>query len=188
MAEAPALSIDQAADCLRAGGVIAYPTEAVFGLGCDPRNEAAVRKILALKQRSPDKGLILLADHFARFSPYAGDVAPEQLERAMVTWPGPVTWLFPRGKAVPGWLAGDHPTIALRVSSHPVCVALCAAFGHAIVSTSANPAAEVPAKSASQVDDYFGKAIDGIVVGEVGGQQHPSEIRDLGSGAVVRPA
>jgi L-threonylcarbamoyladenylate synthase len=183
----------QGAEYLRAGKVIAYPTEAVFGLGCDPASEAAVRRILQLKQRSADAGLILIADCWEHLAPFVRQVDPEHLEKALATWPGPVTWLFPRADCVPAWLAGTHsatphPTIAVRMSAHTTCRALCATFAGAIVSTSANPHAAPPATSAAQVSAYFADAIDGIVAGELGTQQKPSEIRDLLSGRVIRAA
>lgn len=183
---APLLTVDQAVDCLRGGRVIAYPTEAVYGLGCDPLDEAAVRRVLELKSRPAEAGLILIADRFDRFEPFIGAVTEDLLDRARATWPGPVTWLFPRAAGVPDWLAGSHPTIALRVTAHPVCRALCAAFGGAIVSTSANPRSAAPARTASCVADYFGGALCGIVKGELGAGERPSEIRDLASGEVIR--
>jgi len=187
------LTVTQAAEYLSAGRVIAYPTEAVFGLGCDPASEPAVRRILQLKQRSADAGLILIADCWEHLAPYAQRVDPGQLEKALATWPGPVTWLFPRADSVPDWLAGKqttstHPTIALRVTDHATCRALCAGFGGAIVSTSANPHAAPPATTAAQVIAYFADAIDGVVEGTPGTQQKPSEIRDLLSGRVIRAA
>ena len=103
----------QAADAMRQGQVIAYPTEAVYGLGCDPANEQAVRQLLSLKIRSPDAGLILIADRYEYFQPFIGTVSDDQLERAMASWPGPVTWLFPRAESVPDWLAGKHPADCL---------------------------------------------------------------------------
>lgn len=180
------LSIGQAVQCLREGNVIAYPTEAVYGLGCDPGNEAAVRHVLELKSRPASAGLILIADRFERFEPFVGTPGPGQLERALASWPGPVTWLFPRGSDVPDWLAGSHPSVALRVTAHPVCRALCAAFEGAIVSTSANPSGAEPARSAQQVLDYFGDRLCGVVTGDLGRSPRPSEIRDLVTGRVVR--
>jgi L-threonylcarbamoyladenylate synthase len=180
------LTLEQSVQCLRDGRVLAYPTEAVFGLGCDPTCEAAVHRILELKSRPAAAGLILIADDFARFEPFVGAVAPNDLDRALATWPGPVTWLFPRAASVPDWLAGSHPTIALRVSAHPVCRALCASFGGAIVSTSANPAGHEPARSADAVADYFGSGLCGIAEGEIGQQGRPSEIRDLATGRILR--
>lgn len=183
---APLLTVDRAVDCLRGGRVIAYPTEAVYGLGCDPLNESAVRRVLELKSRPAAAGLILIADLFERFDPFIGTVTDDLLGRAEATWPGPVTWLFPRAAGVPDWLAGSHPTIALRVTAHPVCRALCAAFGAAIVSTSANPRSAAPARTPTQVAEYFGGALCGIVEGELGAGERPSEIRDLASGEVIR--
>jgi L-threonylcarbamoyladenylate synthase len=104
----------------------------------------------------------------------------------MDSWPGPVTWLFPRATHVPDWLAGQHSTIAVRVSAHPVCKSLCEHFEGAVVSTSANLHSGLPATQLSQLDDYFGDRIDGIVEGELGDSTGPSEIRDLASGRVIR--
>lgn len=180
------LSIRQAAQCLIDGAVIAYPTEAVYGLGCDPGNEHAVRRILELKERPAEAGMILIADRLERFVPYIKPVSPRLKDRALATWPGPVTWLFPRAPGVPDWLAGKHPTIALRLTAHPVCRALCEAFGAPVVSTSANPRGAAPARSAEQVEAYFGANLCGTVEGELGRSDQPSEIRDLASGRVLR--
>lgn len=184
----PVLTPTQAAQVLRDGGVIAYPTEAVYGLGCDPFNYDAVVRILDLKGRPESAGLILIADEFSRVDDLVGDVSSEQLQRAMETWPGPVTWLFPKSALVPGWVSGKHDSIALRVTDHPVCRDLCAALGTGIVSTSANRSGEQPARFPGDVEAAFGAAIDGIVTGDVGGRDNPSEIRDIRSGDVVRPA
>ena len=180
------LTVEDAALCLRRGAVIAYPTEAVYGLGCDPGNERAVRRVLSLKRRPASAGLILIGDRYEQFLPFIGTVSAEQRERALAVWPGAVTWLFPRAPDVPDWLAGRHDTIALRLSAHSVCRALCAAFGGAIVSTSANPRGKLPARSARAVADYFGGELAGVVEGELGGSQRPSEIRDLASDRVIR--
>jgi L-threonylcarbamoyladenylate synthase len=180
------VTVRQGAQCLIEGGVIAYPTEAVYGLGCDPDDESAVRRILRLKNRPESAGLILIADRLERFAAYIGAVSAEQKQQALAAWPGPVTWLFPRSRTVPDWLAGAHPTIALRITAHPVCRALCEAFGGPIVSTSANPIQEQPARSAEQVDAYFGPELCGIVEGELGAETRPSEIRDLATGRVIR--
>lgn len=186
MAGPDLLTISEAVQCLRDGGLIAYPTEAVFGLGCDPANEAAARKLLALKERSAEAGLILIADHFDRFASYINRVSAEQKERVMGTWPGPVTWLFPRKASVPRWLAGKHDTIALRVTAHPVCRELCSVFGGAVVSTSANPTGQEPARCREDVERYFGNALCGTVEGALGREKRPSEIRDLASGQILR--
>lgn len=180
------LSVAEAAGHLRAGRIIAYPTEAVYGLGCDPGNESAVRTILKLKQRSANAGLILIADNFERLGPFLHLESIDNLDTARATWPGPVTWLIPRSASVPDWLAGTRSTIAVRVTDHPVARELCAAFGGAIVSTSANRSKEPPALSPEDVHVYFGSGIAGIVAGQLGNRSQPSEIRDLATGAVIR--
>jgi len=180
------LTVDQAVQFLSDGKVIAYPTEAVFGLGCDPGNEMAVRQLLFLKNRPVTAGLILIADQFERFDAYIKPVSKALRKRAGSSWPGPVSWLFPRAASVPDWLAGDNDTIALRVTAHPLCRALCAVFGGAIVSTSANPSSAEPARSVGEVEEYFGAFLGGIVAGALGEDKKPSEIRDLVSGAVIR--
>lgn len=172
---------------LRAGDVLAYPTEAVFGLGCDPLNEAAVQRVLAIKGRPVAKGLILIAADFADLEPFVKPLTAEQQARLNATWPGPVTWLLPVRPTTPAWLRGRHDTLAVRVTAHPVAAALCAAWGGALVSTSANLSGQPPARSALAVRRRLGRRVDRVVPGAVGGAARPSEIRDLRSGRVVRP-
>ena len=171
---------------LQAGHVIAYPTEAGYGLGCDPRNEAAVRQLLALKHRPESSGLILIGRCFEQFTPWVGEVTADQVETASKTWPGAVTWLFPRGGNVPDVVAGDHQTIAIRVTDHERCIQLCNAFGGPVISTSANPHSAPPARSSVEVEDYFGSYLGGILAGPLGGRTATSEIRDLQTGEVLR--
>jgi L-threonylcarbamoyladenylate synthase len=139
-----------------------------------------------LKQRSPDAGLILIADRIEFLQPFIGELGGAHMQLALETWPGPVTWLFPRAAKVPDWLAGKHPAIALRLTAHPVCRQLCADFGGAIVSTSANPTTRPAPRSAEEVATYFPEGLAGIVDGTVGGRESPSEIRDLLSGKIIR--
>ena len=182
------LDTEQAARRLRAGDVIAYPTEAVYGLGCDPFNSEAVRRLLDIKERPESAGLILIAERFSRFSELVEEVDETLLARVQDTWPGPVTWLFPKTDKVPSWISGAHDSLAIRVTAHPVCRALCSAYGGAIVSTSANKRGEAPARSRQDVEDNLGALIEGIVVGELGGLDRPSEIRDVRTGDVLRSA
>ena len=130
------LNASEAAHCLENGQLIAYPTEAVFGLGCDPRNEKAVRTLLSLKQRPASAGLILIGSSFEQFAPWVAQVPTGQLQVAESTWPGPVTWLFPRAPGVPDLVAGNHETIAVRITAHEPSRALCDAFGCALISSS----------------------------------------------------
>lgn len=180
------LDTAQAAECLLAGEVIAYPTEAVYGLGCDPTNKHAILKILELKGRQASAGFVLIASRFSQIEPWISPLDPELIERAMQAWPGPMTWLIPRASHVPDYVAGSHPTIALRITAHGPSRELCDALGSALISTSANPSADNPARSAQQVATYFDDRIAGILAGKLGGSDKPSEIRDLISGKVIR--
>lgn len=182
----PTLSIEQAGPLLRSGEVLAYPTEAVYGLGCDPFNDDAVRRLLEIKARPESAGLILIADNFSRFDGLVETVDEARMQQVHASWPGPVTWLFPKTDLLPNWISGEHETVALRVSAHPVCRELCAAFGGPLVSTSANLRGHEPARSAQEVDAAMGVLIAGIVDGQLGVQERPSEIRDALTGEVLR--
>ena len=181
-------SIAQGAGIMQQGGVIAYPTEAVWGLGCDPYNETAVNTILGLKQRSPAKGLILVAAHIKQFDPYLNQITAEQRQCLEHSWPGPVTWLVPNNGLIPPWISGDFTSVALRVSAHPYVRYLCEAYGGPIVSTSANPQGKPAPKHAWQVYRYFRQdsRLDMIAKGHTGSRQQPSDIRDMISGNTVR--
>ena len=182
------LSPVEAAATLHRGGVLAYPTEAVWGLGCDPFDEAAVARLLALKQREVDKGLILVAGAPGQFD---GLLDWQQLpaaarEAVFASWPGPHTWIVPATARVPRWISGAHPGVAVRVSAHPTVVALCAAFGGPLVSTSANFAGAPPAYAREALDPALLARCDGVTAGETGGLAAPSSIRDARSGARLR--
>lgn len=182
----PPWRIAPALRALAGGGVIAYPTEAVYGLGCLPDDGEAVAHLLRMKRRSPRKGLILVAADLAQLAPYIEFPDDSVRERVLATWPGPVTWLLPARSTVPDWLTGAHPTLAVRVSAHPVVQALCRAAGP-LVSTSANPAGAEPARSAARVRGYFGRQLAVVVPGALGGLARPTEIRDARSGRQLRP-
>lgn len=172
---------------LRDGGLIAYPTEAVYGLGCDPYNEAAVDRILSLKQRPKEKGLLLVAANQEQITPLIAELAPELRARLDESWPGPVTWLIPDPKNLyPQWIKGEHSSIAIRVSAHPGVQALCHAFGKPVVSTSANLADEPEIRCRLILQESFGDKIDFIVDGELGDASAPSTIRDLVTGKTLR--
>jgi len=182
------MNVSKAADILRDGGVIAYATEAVFGLGCDPQNQAAIKKLLELKQRPVDKGLILIAGDEVQLHPYLDLPSIDAVvwQRVRASWPGPVTWLLPAAPGIPSLLRGDHATLAVRVSAHPQVAALCRSFGGALVSTSANLSGHAPARSASEVSEQFNDLLDAILPGETGGAEKPSEIRDARTGRILR--
>lgn len=175
----------QACRVIASGGVVAYPTEAVYGLGCDPWREEAVERLLALKRRPMAKGLILVAAGFDQLAPFLAPLPPERLRAVLATWPGPVTWVMPAARSAPRWLRGGHETLAVRVSDHPVVAALCRACGP-LVSTSANRSGGRPARSAAEVRRMFGSGIF-VLNGPLGGLPRPTEIRDASTGRLLRP-
>jgi len=177
-----------AADLLRDGGVVAYPTEAVWGLGCDPRSEAATLRLLALKQRDVAKGLILIAADEAQLAPFVDLDALDETRRATVreSWPGPNTWIVPASLDAPSWITGEHQGIAVRVTAHPGVIALCRAFAGAVVSTSANRAGMPAAAAFEALDPAILAGVDALLEGETGGLARPSAIRDARTGAVLR--
>jgi L-threonylcarbamoyladenylate synthase len=178
----------EAAAILHQGGVVAYPTEAVWGLGCDPSDEAAVMRLLALKQRPVDKGLILVAATLEQFHGLLDwDALPtDRSEAVFASWAGPHTWIVPTSGRVPHWITGAHDGVAVRVSAHPQVVALCNAFGGPLVSTSANLAGALPPTTLAALDPALRAALDGIVAGDTGGLERPTGIRDARSGALLR--
>lgn len=178
--------VRQAVRAIRAGAIVAYPTEAVFGLGCDPENLSSVWRLLALKQRPVEKGLILIAASFDQLLPYLAPMEKSIEQKVLASWPGPVTWLLPARGDVSPLLKGAHETIAVRVTAHPVAHALCQQLGHPLVSTSANIANGRPARDALTVRRIFGDTIDYLVPGRVGDRAKPTEIRDALSDTVVR--
>lgn len=168
--------IQQALLAFRAGQVLAYPTEAVYGLGCDPFNQAAVDRILALKGRTPQQGLIVLIADWPQLFSLIGELPLAKLEMIKESWPGPVTWVLPKSPAVPDWISGAHATIAVRMTAHPIAQKLCECGP--IVSTSANSHGQLPARSLTELEQYFPTGLDGIVLGSLGTEQQPSAIYD----------
>lgn len=185
---AAVLPISESIAVLKRGGVIAYPTEAVWGLGCDPFDEAAVLRLLAIKQREVAKGLILVAARRAQFDALLdwSALPPERVAAVDASWPGPNTWIVPATSRVPRWITGTHSGVAVRVSDHPVVIALCEAFGAPLVSTSANRAGEPPAFSRQALDPQLLVQLDGISDGDTGGLSAPTAIRDALTGSVLR--
>lgn len=173
--------LQKASQVLRSGGVIAYATEAVFGLGCDPDNPEAVHKLLQIKQRPVEKGLILIAASWEQLLPYLdiSQLSNEQIQRVFNSWPGPYTWVFPAKSTTPKWLTGQFSSLAVRVSAHAQVQALCQQFGKPLVSTSANLTTLPPCRTAEEVRLQLAERIDYILPGNVGAQTNPSEIRDV---------
>lgn len=179
--------IQTAVDALHGGGVVAYPTEAVFGLGCDPRNEIALQRIIDIKGRDAHKGFILIASNQSQIFEYVEPVNTEQQRQLDENWPGPVTFVMQANENIRGTLlTGFRDTLAVRVSAHPVVIALCEHFGGALVSTSANRSGEPALRLGSEVDNTMGSKLDVIVKAAVGELASPTRIFELASGKKLR--
>lgn len=179
---------------LAAGGVIAYPTEAVYGYGCDPFNPEAVIRLLALKRRPVEKGLIMVAAHIEQLAPLLEPVlptlTPAQRDQLVQSWPGPNTWIVPDVNGwVPAWVRGRHSSVAVRVSAHPTVKALCECWGGPLVSSSANIAGQEPARAEWPLRRRLRGADlqpDWIVGGATDSLSRPTRIRDLLTGETLR--
>lgn len=180
------LGVDQAAELINNGAIVAYPTEAVFGLGCDPQNETAIRNLYRLKNRPHRYGVILIAASFEQLAPYCQTLSEKCWRTVARSWPGAHTWLFPMSDSCPRWLTGAYDSIAVRVTAHPVAAALCRAATRALVSTSANRHGEPPATTAEEVAQIFTSRLGGIVGGAVAGADGPTPITDAVSGERIR--
>ncbi len=181
------LNIQLACEQLKQGKLIAYPTEAVWGLGCDPNNSGAVGQLLRLKGRPLEKGLILVAANLGQLGALCDSLSSQQLATLESSWPGPTSWLIPDPQNfIPPWIKGDNQSVAVRVSAHIVVQALCVAFGGPIVSTSANVAGKPAIRSRSNLERQFAGKLGCIVSGKLGNESNPSTIKDLVSGEVIR--
>lgn len=183
--ETPPLQLRLAARELRRGAVVACPTEAVWGFSCDPLNQQAVTTLLTLKDRPAEKGLILVAAHLDQLAYFIEPPSRTALRRARDTWPGPATWVFPASPHTPPWITGAFDTVAVRVTAHPVLAALCARFGGALVSTSANRSGQPPCRSVTDVRLRFDPRLR-VVPGATGGRAVPTPIREAATGHLLR--
>jgi L-threonylcarbamoyladenylate synthase len=188
MTKKPQPTLTAAINCLHAGGVIAYPTEAVYGLGCDPFNADAVTRLLQIKHRSIKKGFILIASDWKQIQFLVEPIDPQKLVRVFASWPGPITWVFPATTEVPYWVRGEHTSIAVRVTAHPLAKALCEQYGKPLISTSANLDGYPPVRDARTLQMTFGDKLDLILPGQLGNSRRPTEIRDAITGEIIRPA
>lgn len=175
----------QLAAHLKRGGLIAYPTESCYGLGCDPRNRRAVQRLLRLKRRPQYKGLILIAGRYSQLEPYLQPLTPAERQTVRDEGAQAVTFLLPAKADCPRWLRGRYATLAVRITAHPVAAALCNALDMALVSTSANRGGDRPARTYADCLRRFGSSVL-VLPGRVGKRRRPSTIRDLASGKILR--
>ena len=187
--EGLAQQIRIATRCVLAGGVIAYPTESCFGLGCDPGNEAAIKSLLKIKQRSAQQGLILVAAEAQQLDSYVLWDRLNAVQRAKVnsTWPGPVSWLIPASASCSPLLRGMHRSLAVRVPAFKLVRDLCRSSQMPLVSSSANRHGEPMLTTAAEVGTQLGGEIDYIIDQPVQGQSQPSQIIDAMTQKILRP-
>lgn len=177
---------ETAAAIINDGGVVAYPTEAVYGLGCDPNNPDALQRLIDIKKRSTDKGLILIASNQLQLSPFIE--APNDSIKTLMNqhWPGPVTLVVQSKPSTSSLLTGGRTTLAVRISNHSVVQALCDACGHALVSTSANLSGQEALRTSTDVLSLLGDEIDAIVDGDIGSLHKPTTIIEAETGIILR--
>ena len=180
------LRVAHAARVVRAGGIVAYPTEAVFGLGCDPRDRAAVMRLLAIKRRSWRKGLILIAATLEQLEPYVVLPPEPRCAEVLASWPGPHTWVLTARGTAPRWITGGRDSLAVRVTAHPVARDLCSRAGRALVSTSANVSRRPPHRRLLRLRRDLGAKVDFVLAGPLGGSAAPTAIKDARSGRLLR--
>jgi L-threonylcarbamoyladenylate synthase len=180
--------IERAARVVLSGGVIAYPTEAVFGLGCLPESREAVERVLAIKRRSWRKGVLLIGSDVAQLECFVELPATRRRAEILASWPGPVTWVLPARPGVPAWISGGRDTVAVRLTDHALAQALCERVGHAIVSTSANVSRRPPIRQVLRLRRELGSAVDYVLAGELGGLAKPTVIKDGRTGRILRSA
>lgn len=182
--------LSNALTVLRNQGVIAYPTESVFGLGCDPDDDIAIQKILELKKRPQHKGLILIAANIEQLKNYAdfSELTDSQITSINNTWPGPFTWVVPVQKSLSKLISGDFDSVAVRVSAHPVVQQLCSEFGKPIISTSANLSGLEACVNAVEVKLMFvdNPLLENIIEADVSGLDNTSQIHNAITGQRLR--
>jgi len=179
-------SIEQAIAAINHGGVVVYPTEGVYGLGCDYLNEDCVHKILRLKQRDVSKGLVLVASHIQQILPLIQPENRADLARALKTWPGHQTWIFPKSMLTPAWISGHFDSVAVRVSAHPVVKQLCDRLSAPLVSTSANFTNQPTPNNIQEQFKLWGDSVDFYLDLPLGGSNQPSSIKLANSGKIIR--
>lgn len=183
------LIVKQAANIISDGGVIAYPTSSIWGLGSSISNDLAITKLCKIKQRPADKGLIIIAGAWQQLANYFPHLSDEQIDKIITSSDSPCTWLVEdnSNKVNPN-IKGSNTTVAIRIDQHPFVKQLCMQLGEPITSTSANPTGKAPAQNANEVREYFSESVDYIAAGDwqYSPSNKPSDIRDLASGEYIR--
>ena len=188
MRQVNATDVARAARLIGSGGVVAYPTEACFGLGCDPESRSALKRILQIKSRPAGMGMIVIAHCIEILLPYLSIRHESVLDEPLASWPGPYTWIFPASRKASHLLCANRSTIAVRVTAHPIAAQLTCLANSAIVSTSANVHGKLPIREYGMVRRQMGSNLDFVVRGPIGGHRNPTQIRDAQTGQLLRAA
>lgn len=170
---------------IKRGGLVAYATESCFGLGCDPQNAHALKKLLKLKQRDKAKGLIVIGAHLKQLKPLCATLSNQQLAKLRATWPAAHTWVVPAADSCSPLLTGGRGSIAVRVPAHQGARNLCILAGMAIVSTSANLSGQKSIKTYQAALRKFSGRV-WVLPGKIGHYRKPSTVQDLVSGNILR--
>ena len=180
-----------AAASLNHSGVIAYPSETVYGLGCLPNNTDAIKRLLAIKKRPVEKGLILIGANQQQLSPYIADLDDQLWQKITQSRNDnaahrTTTWIVPAAKSVNRWIRGNRDTLAVRITQHIDAHALCLACNSALISTSANESGWPPAQNHTDLSPALLSQLDYLLRGECGNDSVPSRIEDIISGKIIR--
>ena len=178
-------ALNRLAQAISSGAVIGYPTDTIWGFGCDPLNYASVARILQIKNRGADKGLILLSSSLEYCLPYI-DIEPGDRDLLLAPVTRPTTWLVNASGHCPWWIRGRFPTVAIRICEHPLLRELCGRTESPLVSTSANRAGRATVRNSLQMRRQFADELDCIVTGFATGGASASEIKSLASGKTLR--
>ena len=178
-------ALNRFAHAVSQGAIFGYPTDTIWGFGCHPLSASSVFRILQIKNRSPAKGLILLSSRLEYCAAYVG-LDLEQLAPVQPSTDHPTTWLVPASRNCPLWIRGNYPSVAIRITNHPLLDFLCGRLEAPIVSTSANRSGKATVRNAVQMRKQFGDELDFIVNGFATGSNRPSEIKSLQSGTTLR--
>jgi len=182
------LNIKKSVIALKKGKVIITPTESVFGLSCDPKNINAVFKIIKIKKRLINKGMIIVAGEVNQFDNYINwnGLTKSQIQKIYQSWPGPYTWLVPPKAYISKFIIGDNKNLAVRVTSHPILAKLSLSFKGPIISTSANFSGHPPSKEYLALQPEILNQVFGILKGKLGSSLKPSQIKDAKTGIILR--
>jgi len=179
--------IKKAVNTVKLGGIIIYPTEAVFGIGCDPNNIDALKKVIDIKSRDSQKGLIIVASKFEQILDYIKPLPKDIEDRLKTNWPAQTTYIFPASDILSDYLiGGNNRTVAIRVSQNKYIKKLCDLLGHPLVSTSANISGMESITSYKQAKREFQNKVDYILPGKVDINLKPSKIVDIFTSRVLR--